>query len=59
MMTTPAEARNRKCCGPYATRGNQMLVNECMVDQCMAWRWADDKRTEGYCGIAGTLRATD
>ena len=28
-------------------------VSMCIADACMMWRWSDDEKTEGYCGLAG------
>lgn len=32
-----------------------VFVN-CMGSRCMAWRWQDERRAFGYCGMAGEAR---
>lgn len=39
------EAREKWCCMPE--------MEKCFADECMAWRWFDQFKNDGYCGMAG------
>ncbi|BDQ33907.1 hypothetical protein [Pseudodesulfovibrio portus] len=38
-------------CPLLMTHDDKMKM--CQVTQCMMWRWADESREKGYCGLAG------
>jgi hypothetical protein len=42
-----------KFCPMLKTRDDKMRT--CLVSQCMFWRWLDEARTKGYCGMAGAV----
>jgi len=52
---TPADARNRQCCGPNHVKPTN--AQGCAGPDCMAWRWQEPaSRTEtaptlGWCGL--------
>lgn len=37
---------------PLLTTGDGKM-KMCQVAMCMMWRWADENREKGYCGMAG------
>ena len=41
-----------KFCPLLKTNDDKMKM--CQVAMCMMWRWADDKKEKGYCGLAGS-----
>lgn len=72
VMMIPEIARNRWC--PFArvpvmdhegedlrfaaNRGEALRESTCIVQRCMAWRWAEasnrpEEERFGYCGLAG------
>lgn len=42
-----------KFCPLLKTSDDKMKT--CQVAQCMMWRWTDESRTKGYCGMAGPV----
>ncbi len=52
MILSEGEARF-KFCPLLKTSDDKMKT--CLVTQCMFWRWLDDAKTEGYCGMAGPV----
>jgi len=38
-------------CPLLMTHDDKMKM--CQVTQCMMWRWADEAREKGFCGLAG------
>lgn len=50
MQTSESEAKF-KFCPLLKTADDKMKM--CQGTMCMMWRWADDAREEGYCGLAG------
>lgn len=54
MQTSESEAKF-KFCPLLKTADDKMKM--CQGAMCMMWRWADDSKEEGYCGLAGTPQA--
>ncbi len=52
MLTSESEAKF-KFCPLLKTNDDKMKM--CQVTMCMMWRWADEKKEEGYCGLAGSV----
>jgi hypothetical protein len=52
--TSESEAKF-KFCPLLKTSDDKMKM--CQGTMCMMWRWADDAREQGYCGLA-PLHAT-
>lgn len=50
MILSESEAKY-KFCPMLMTSDDKMKM--CQVTQCMMWRWADEDKTKGYCGLAG------
>ena len=40
-----------KFCPMLKTSDDKMKT--CLVTQCMMWRWIDESKSKGYCGLAG------
>nr|WP_321259595.1 hypothetical protein [uncultured Pseudodesulfovibrio sp.] len=38
-------------CPLLKTHDDKMKM--CQVTMCMMWRWADETKEKGYCGLAG------
>lgn len=68
MLLTPSEAHSKVCPvmtpgfsvnlsnsagGSYSGMANPNVQPMCRGEQCMAWRWGDDMKSRGYCGMAG------
>lgn len=53
MIVSETDARF-KFCPLLMTSDDKMKT--CQVTQCMMWRWADDEKTRGYCGMAGPVQ---
>jgi len=43
-------------CPLLKTHDDKMKM--CQVTMCMMWRWADDAKENGYCGLAGLVTGT-
>ena len=39
-------------CPLLKTHDDKMKM--CQVAMCMMWRWTDESKEKGYCGLAGT-----
>ncbi len=51
-MLVPESDAKFMFCPLLKTRDDKMKM--CQVTQCMMWRWADDTKEKGYCGLAGS-----
>jgi hypothetical protein len=49
MILTESEAKF-KFCPLLKTQDDKLKF--CLVSACMMWRWADNEKTAGYCGLA-------
>ncbi|MBF0096271.1 MAG: hypothetical protein HQM04_06600 [Magnetococcales bacterium] len=62
MPLTPDEARSKWCCQARHTaveQADRKIVIPCIAHGCMAWRWSDEHKKHGYCGLAGTMIGGD
>ncbi len=53
-MQLPENEAKFKFCPLLKTADDK--VKMCLVSQCMMWRWADDSKTKGYCGLASKTK---
>lgn len=57
-MLVSIDSLDKMTCAVIPIRGDQR--GTCLGDHCMMWRWADMRRTIGYCGYGGIpLHAPD
>ena len=54
MLTSESDAKFKFC--PLLKTGDDKM-KMCQTTMCMMWRWADDAKEQGYCGLAGTVQA--
>ena len=53
MQVSESDAKFMFC--PFLmTHDDKMKM--CQVTMCMMWRWADDAKENGYCGLAGQAK---
>lgn len=50
MLLSEGEAKF-KYCPHLKTKNDEMKF--CQGTMCMMWRWLDEAKTQGYCGLAG------
>lgn len=54
VQTSESEAKY-KFCPLLKTSDDKMKM--CQGSMCMMWRWVDDLKEAGYCGLAGAVRS--
>lgn len=50
-MLLPESEAKFKFCPLLKTSDDKLKM--CMGSQCMMWRWGDNDRQSGYCGVSG------
>lgn len=67
-MLMTFEEQNRFWCPHVRCGGDELPYDNCQANhrnpfyarcigcECSQWRWADDNKEEGYCGLAGVPR---
>ncbi|MBU1249261.1 MAG: hypothetical protein KKB70_11220 [Proteobacteria bacterium] len=54
-MQLPENEAKFKFCPMLKTHDDKMKM--CMGTQCMMWRWVDETKEKGFCGMAGEAKA--